>query len=155
MKFVARTWSPAARLVIYRTFLQPILDYGAPLLALHSLDINKPSATIISHQAIWTDITDAHNRAIAWVLHQKTYTRILHSILGWEPICERFYSALLTLKHNSTDNPHLFPRLPNIPLLSQFRHTERASNIKSPLAWKQFPNRDRYIDMTTHSIVEP
>jgi len=90
-----------------------------------------------------TDITDAHNRAIAWVLHQKTYTRILHSILGWEPICERFYFALLTLKHNSTDNPHLFPRLPNIPLLSQFRQTQQANTAESPLAWKQWLKQRR------------
>jgi hypothetical protein len=145
MRCVARTWAPSARLVIYRTFLQPILDYASPLFALYTLNFNTPQATVKDQLPLWKRIAEVHNRAIAWIMHQKTYTRILHSILGWEPIVERFHTSLMTLKMNSYKNPHLLSRLPEITLVTRFR-TQTARNMRRgepTLGWKRWLLRRR------------
>jgi len=117
-----------ARLVILRTFLQPVLDYGAPLFTLRSLDSSVDSATVIAHQNIWANVIEAHNRAVACITKQRTYSKILHSILGWLPIPDRCYTLLTTASCQSPNNPHLKNR----------QTTMQSNGLHRMVTWKLF-----------------
>src|SRR5262249_45133061 len=62
---VARSahWPTYARLVIYRTFLRPLVEYGMPAL-FHALPWPMQRSC---HPAPWKPLVEFHNKAMSWI----------------------------------------------------------------------------------------
>jgi len=86
LKFVqlnSSSWSPNVRLVIYRTFLRPQMEYGAPLM--HCF------RQITGGIKLYVDLHEAQKSALAWVLNTSiVHYKVNQGILGVLPVDERF-----------------------------------------------------------------
>jgi len=89
VQFSSYSWSPYVRMVIYRTFIQPQMEYGAPL-------IDSFHKAVSSHD-FYNSLYDAQKKSLAWVLGCSTTNyKVNEGILGVLPISKRF-SHLRTL----------------------------------------------------------
>ena len=85
IQFEGHQWSPAIRWTIYRTFIRPLMEYGAPLI--------KAFMDKHSNDTLLKNLQTLQNRALSWVLCAPDDSRMLNlheGILGCLPVKERF-----------------------------------------------------------------
>jgi len=73
-------WGPAHRLRVYRQFLAPIMEYGAPLTAAYAE--RKPQ--------FWAVYEDAINGLVAWISGYDSRIGVTRNVLGLYPLRDRF-----------------------------------------------------------------
>jgi Reverse transcriptase (RNA-dependent DNA polymerase) len=135
-------WPPSVRWSIYRTFVRPQMEYGAPLVKAFSDMRQKPK--------FFEPLQSLQNRAFAWILDatDKHY-RVNQGIVGALPIYERF-SHLRSrfqfhLDYSDPENPlrrilddksifftHLASYLRKDSLYNTFKQTDQYSQIEVP-----------------------
>lgn len=119
---VGYLWPAWIRLVVYRTFIRPALEYGAPLLYAWTLADHKhlPSLTLLD---------SAQDDALRWIGRAPRRPTVLHSLLGLAPIPLRFEmlaaSFVTHLNRLSTDSPAS-------AFLSSYRLPPWPSNVILP-----------------------
>ena len=89
VQFSSSSWSTHVRMVIYRTFIRPQMEYGAPLIdSFHKADGSKQ---------FYSHLQEAQKKALAWVLNCSPVNyKVNEGILGILPVSER-YRHLRTL----------------------------------------------------------
>jgi len=65
-------WGPAHRLRIYRQYLAPMFEYGAPLMASYAEKYSK----------IWKVAEDAVKKLTGWIAGYTSNTHLTRNILG-------------------------------------------------------------------------
>lgn len=92
-------WGPAHRLRIYRQYLAPMFEYGAPLVAAYAERCSK----------IWEVATDATKKLTGWIAGYISNTYLTRNLLGLQPLPDRF-AALKTsfqviIRYCSNESP--------------------------------------------------
>lgn len=82
------SWPSATRLLIYRTFVRPVLEYGAPLVF----------AEHLQHLLNFSDTTNLHNAALSWIAATRPQPNhgILETICGSTQPVDRFQDLATT-----------------------------------------------------------
>ena len=122
---VGTLWPIWIRLIVYRTFVRPALEYGAPLLYAWTLADRQRLPSLLLLDA-------AQDDALRWVARAPRRPTLLHSLLGIPPITTRFEmlaaSFVVHLNRMSADNPaaaflssHGIPPWPSHLLLPRCR----------------------------------
>lgn len=92
-------WGPAHRLRVYRQYLAPMFEYGAPLMAAHAEDRSK----------IWESTQDAVKGLTGWIAGYSSNTHLTRNLLGLQPLPDRFADLKTTfqviIRHTPTENP--------------------------------------------------
>jgi len=96
-------WPTHVKIFIYRTFIRPIAEYGAPLMY-HVL--NRPETA--RSNSLWQELEKVQKASLTWIFSRKGTTSLLRSIAGLEPLKTRFsVLALLFVRHlRSLDGSH-------------------------------------------------
>ena len=83
VQFSSQSWSTYVRMVIYRTFIRPQMEYGAPL-------INSFHKSV-STRDFYSSLQEAQKKTLAWVLSCSPVNyKVNEGILGILPVSERF-----------------------------------------------------------------
>jgi hypothetical protein len=83
VQFSSIGWSPQIRWVVFRTFIRPKMEYGAPLIHAFS--------NVKTDKQFYNMLVDAQRECLAWVLGCKpTNYQVLEGILGVLPVAVRF-----------------------------------------------------------------
>jgi hypothetical protein len=81
-------WGPAHRLRIYRQYLAPMFEYGAPLVASCAGKYSK----------IWKVAEDAVKKLTGWIAGYTSNTHLTRNILGLQPLPDRFANLKTTFQ---------------------------------------------------------
>lgn len=92
-------WGPAHRLRIYRQYLAPMFEYGAPLVAAYAE----------RYSTIWEMTTDAAKRLTGWIAGYTSNTYLTRNLLGLQPLPDRFAglktSFQIIIRYCSNESP--------------------------------------------------
>lgn len=98
-------WGPDIKLIIFKTFIRPLWEYGAPIL--YSFCMRNSSRT----ETLLKPLEDLQNECIAWICNNPPHGRlgIAASVLAVPKICDRFgllsLAAVDHFKNCNKDNP--------------------------------------------------
>ena len=73
-------WGPAHRLRVYRQYLAPMFEYGAPLVAAFAEGLST----------LWTTTVEATKSLTGWIAGYTSSTHLTRSLLGLQPLLDRF-----------------------------------------------------------------
>jgi hypothetical protein len=73
-------WGPAHRLRVYRQYLAPMFEYGAPLVAAFAEGLS----------ALWTTTIEATKSLTGWIAGYTSSTYLTRSLFGLQPLPDRF-----------------------------------------------------------------
>jgi hypothetical protein len=73
-------WGPAHRLRVYRQYLAPMFEYGAPLVAAFAEGLSD----------VWATTLEATKSLIGWIAGYASSTHLTRSLLGLQPLPDRF-----------------------------------------------------------------
>jgi hypothetical protein len=132
-------WSPAIRSAIFRTFVQPQMEYGAPLLLAYG-DFRN------CHSDIYQPLQFIQDQALAWIFSTDSkHYRIYRDILGILPISDRFMHLRCRYQfhlENSFEQNPLRPILVDVlDILGKF-----VSQFRSYPLYDQFKRSDFYLN---------
>jgi hypothetical protein len=92
-------WGPAHRLRIYRQYLAPMFEYGAPLVASYAERCSK----------IWKAAEEAVRWLTGWIAGYTSNTYLTRNILGLQPLPDRFANLKTTfqviIRQSSNESP--------------------------------------------------
>lgn len=99
---VTDLWNPSVKLSIYRSFIRPQLEYGAPLL--HHWNRLDPTTS----QKYIDQLSKTHRSGVKWIC-PTSYTNIALSITGMVPLPTRFFTLACSFTQHLSrlhqDNP--------------------------------------------------
>ena len=143
IQFDGHEWSPGVRWAIYRTFIRPQMEYGAPLL--------KEFADMRSDHSFFDPFQSIQDRAFRWILFSNADTPRLHQgILGALPVSLRFTHLRcrfqLHIDQSSTQNPlrviiHSLTALGKF--VGRFRHNTLYNEFKRSKIYQEDPIRSK------------
>jgi hypothetical protein len=90
---VIHLWSPGIKLAVYRAFIRPQLEYGAPLLY-HWNRLTLPTSA--PHLAT---MAKTHRTGVQWIC-ATSFARIALSLTGLPPLPQRFFALACTFTHH-------------------------------------------------------
>jgi hypothetical protein len=73
-------WGPTHRLRVYRQYLAPMFEYGAPLVATFAEGLSN----------VWATTLEATKSLIGWIAGYASSTHLTRSLLGLQPLLDRF-----------------------------------------------------------------
>jgi hypothetical protein len=92
-------WGPAHRLRIYRQYLAPMFEYGAPLVAAYAERYSN----------IWEVAEDAVKKLTGWIAGYTSNTYLTRNLLGLQPLPDRFADLKTTfqviIRQSSNESP--------------------------------------------------
>lgn len=92
-------WGPTHRLRVYRQYLAPRFEYGAPLMAAYAERCPK----------ILDSAQDAVKRLTGWIAGYTSNTHLTRNLLGLQPLSDRFADLKTTfqviIRRSSNENP--------------------------------------------------
>lgn len=147
MRFLSITsdpWGPAHRLRIYKRFLAPMFEYGAPLVQMWLQQ--DPS-----HGEIFDRAMAGYRDLMRWVAHSQTGRyRIIGNLAGLTTVRQRFQHLATAYQRILADYPkdHLFKRILDLrPLRMSIKQSFGAQWRRDP-GWREF-HRERNPTLTT------
>lgn len=108
-------WTPASKLIIFKTFIRPQLEYGAPLL-FHWTQHTSPKPKL-------TELENARSKCMSWIANNRQH-KAVSALLGIPDTHHRF--LLLSIK--------FFDHL-----------TALSSNNPTVILWKGYQNNQQWL----------
>lgn len=129
IKDASYAWRPGIRLAIYRSFIRPQLEYGAPLV--HHVAMRHRSAA----QSLLSAATACHQRAASWICGSR-YHNTSFSIIGLPPLPHRFLTLACMFTTHITN---LHPLNPCRHAWNLYRNTMWRPSLLLPFIFSAKP----------------
>lgn len=151
----SQLWSPGTRLIIWKTFIRPIIEYALPLITLW---LSRQNPKVKKH--LTNVLTEFHMKSLQFIFGYKQPRALLENASGLGTMSNRLQtlesSLVLHIRRLASTNPLLklmqqyvlsssshsiLHLLKSTELLNKF--TERNSSTRRPISWTSFARSQR------------